>query len=309
MREPSGGNGWDAGGRIHWAEDPAPLSGSQPNYLPMPAMPRFFTFDRLQPPVCRLGLATRGNTRLTGDDVLVALERGLNYWNWCGHQDGMADAIRQLGPRRKQVLIAAQLWARDAQGVQSELQQVLDRLRIDTLDVATHYYVERPEEWRQIAGPEGALQGLRKAQDRGRVGMIGLTTHQRELAVRILRERRLDLLMIRYNAAHRGAEDRIFPEAGDLQMPLVAFTALRWCDLLKPTPADPADFAPPPVRDWYRFVLAHPAVSIALAAPGNRSELLHTLGLLDDWRPPTPAELQAMRAHGDRVHRHARAFV
>ena len=102
MREPSGGNGWDAGGRIHWAEDPAPLSGSQPNYLPMPAMPRFFTFDRLQPPVCRLGLATRGNTRLTGDDVLVALERGLNYWNWCGHQDGMADAIRQLGPRRKQ---------------------------------------------------------------------------------------------------------------------------------------------------------------------------------------------------------------
>ena len=87
-------------------------------------MPRFFTFDPMQPPVCRLGLATRGNTRLTGDDVLLALERGLNYWNWCGHQDGMADAIRQLGPRRKQVLIAAQLWARDEQGVQSELQQV-----------------------------------------------------------------------------------------------------------------------------------------------------------------------------------------
>ena len=112
-----------------------PCLAASANYLPMTAMPRFFTFDRLQPPVCRLGLATRGNTRLTGDDVLVALERGLNYWNWCGHQDGMAEAIRQLGPRRKQVLIAAQLWARDEQGVQSELQQVLDRLRIDSLDV------------------------------------------------------------------------------------------------------------------------------------------------------------------------------
>ena len=289
--------------------DPVPISGGLSFYLPMPEMPRFFTFDRMRVPVCRLGLATRGNTDLTRDDVLLALERGLNYWNWCGHQDGMAAAIRELGSQRKRVVIAAQLRARDEQGVRTELQQVLDRLKVDCLDVATHYYVERLEEWKQIAGPEGALQGLRKAQVRGRVGVIGLTTHQRELALRILRERRLDLLMIRYNAAHRGAEDRIFPDAADLQTPLVAFTALRWCDLLKPTPEDPAHFTPPPARDWYRFVLAHPSVSIALAAPGNRTELLQALGLLDDWRPPTPAELQAMRDHGDRVHRHAKAFV
>ncbi len=272
-------------------------------------MPRFFTLDRMQVPVCRLGLATRGNTHLTREDVLLALDRGLNYWNWCGHQDGMAEAIGELGSQRKRVVIAAQLWARDEQGVQTELQQVLDRLKVDCLDVATHYYVEGLEEWRQITGPGGALQGLRKARDRGRVGAIGLTTHQRELALRILRERRLDLLMIRYNAAHRGAEGRIFPEAADLRVPLVAFTGLRWCDLLKPTPEDPVEFTPPPARDWYRFVLAHPSVSIALAAPGNRSELLHTLGLLDDWRPPTAEELQSMRAHGDRVYRHARTFV
>ena len=48
----------------------------------MPGMPRFFTLDGTQVPVCRLGLATRGNTHLTRDDVLLALDRGLNYWNW-----------------------------------------------------------------------------------------------------------------------------------------------------------------------------------------------------------------------------------
>ena len=66
--------------------------------------------------VCRLGLATRGNTHLTKDDVLFALEQGLNYWNWCGYEDGMVQAIRELGPKRKQVVIAAQLSARDSQG-------------------------------------------------------------------------------------------------------------------------------------------------------------------------------------------------
>ncbi len=275
----------------------------------MPGMPRFFKFNRIETPVCRLGLATRGNTHLKKDDVLFALERGLNYWNWCGREDGMAEAIRELGSQRKQVLIAAQLWARDDRGLTAELEQVFDRLGIDYLDVATLYYVERTEEWREITSPRGVLQGLREAQDRGRIGMIGLTTHQRRLAVQVLKEGQLDLLMVRYNAAHRGAEDEIFPEAKVSNTPLVAFTALRWCDLLKRTPEDPADFIPPAVQDWYRFVLAHPAVSVALSAPDNRRELVQILRIPADWRPPTSTELQTMRAHGDRVHRHSRAFV
>ena len=60
------------------------------------------------PPVCRLGLATPGNTNTQSDDVLYALERGINYWNWCGHDDGMIQAVRQLGPRRGNIVRAAQ---------------------------------------------------------------------------------------------------------------------------------------------------------------------------------------------------------
>lgn len=289
--------------------EPVPLARGGTIQSLMPGMPRFFKFNRNATPVCRLGLATRGNTHLTKDDVLFALEQGLNYWNWCGHEDGMAEAIRELGSQRKQVLIAAQLWARDSQGSKAELEQVFERLQVDHLDVATLYYVERTEEWREITSPRGALEGLRKAQDQGQIGMIGLTTHQRRLAVQVLKEVQLDLLMVRYNAAHRGAEDEIFPKAEASKTPLVAFTALRWCDLLKRTPEDPADFIPPAVHDWYRFVLAHPALSIALAAPDNQRELLQTLRLLADWRAPTSTEFQTMRAHGDRVHRHSRAFV
>jgi len=41
-------------------------------------------------PVCRLGLATRGNTHLASQDVAHAIDRGINYLNWCGHPDGMS---------------------------------------------------------------------------------------------------------------------------------------------------------------------------------------------------------------------------
>ena len=61
--------------------------------------------------------------------------------------------------------------------------------------------------------------------------------------------------MIRYNAAHRGAEREVFPVTDALGLPVIAYTALRWGGLLRPTPDDPPGFVVPPAPAWYRFVL------------------------------------------------------
>jgi hypothetical protein len=47
---------------------------------------------------------------------------------------------------------------------------------------------------------------------------------------------------------------------------------------------------------------------VVLMAPNGRSELEENLKLLDDWRPPTPAEFDAMAAHGQRVRKNAGRF-
>ena len=272
-------------------------------------MSKFFRLKQINKFVCRLGLATRGNTHLSKDDVLFALEQGVNYWNWCGHEDGMAQAFRTLGLRRNQIVLATQLSARDSQGIQYEVEQMLDQLETDHLDVANFYYVEHDKEWKEIMAPFGAFEGLRELQDEGKVKMIGLTTHQRYLAAQVLDENHLDLLMIRYNAAHRGAEEIIFPATEGSKTPVVAFTALRWKDLLKKTPEDPINFTLPPVKEWYRFSLSHPAVSIVLSAPDNRNELLKNLEHLADWRLPTAKESKLLREHGDRVCKSSRRFT
>jgi predicted aldo/keto reductase-like oxidoreductase len=274
----------------------------------MVPMPRLCRFSSCGFSVCRLGLATRGNTSLDKGDVLYALERGVNYWNWCGHEDGMSKAIRELGPRRNQVVIAIQLSAREHREARRELDEVLIQLKTDYVDIVTFYYVETEKEWAQIIGPQGSLGSMEQARSEGRLKMIGLTTHQRSLAQRILASRRLDLLMVRYNAAHRGAEKDLLPLAQQLEVPLVSFTGLRWKALLSGTREDPEGFTPPPAREWYRFVLAHPAISVVLMAPGGKRELLGNLELLTDWRAPTQLEYEALKLHGDRVRRHAGSF-
>jgi predicted aldo/keto reductase-like oxidoreductase len=258
--------------------------------------------------VCRLGLATRGGGHLTSADIHRALDCGVNFLNWCGTPDALSQTIAGLGPRRRDVYVCVQLEARTAADAERELAQMLAELRTDYVDVLTFYYVEEHAEWQEIIGPGGALDYCREAQYAGRVRMIGLTSHQRPLAASMARSGLLDLLMIRYNAAHRGAEVEIFPVTDSLELPVVAYTCLRWGGLLRGTPDDPPAFKVPRAPAWYRFVLQHPAVSVALMAPDNRSELEEDLAVLDAPGPLSAEDYGQLAEHGKRVKKHAGSF-
>ena len=224
-------------------------------------------------PVCRLGLACRGDSSLAVDDIFYALDRGVNYLNWPGLAEGPTDgdafstAVASLGSRRESVVVCAQVGARSAADAAVELRSVLAALATDYIDVLTLYYVESPEEWDEITSAGGVMRYLQDAKRDGVVGRIGVTSHQRSGAAQMAQSGHLDLLMIRYNAAHRGAERDVFPITASLGMPVVAFTALRWGALLLRTPADLPGRPVPSAADWYRFVLQHPAVTVTLAAP------------------------------------------
>jgi predicted aldo/keto reductase-like oxidoreductase len=264
-----------------------------------------FTFDR---PLCRLGLATRGDSRLTPLDVEHALAGGVNFLNWCGVPDALSRSISGLGPRRRRVMVCVQFEARTAGEAERELRQILHELHSDYVDVLTFYYVEERAEWEQIAGPGGALEFCRQARRDGKVRALGLTTHQRPLAADVARSGLLDLLMIRYNAAHRGAETEIFPVTQALGLPVVVYTCLRWGALLRGTPEDPAGLVVPSAPAWYRFALQNPAVTVALMAPETGAELVQDLTALDRNTRLTNEEYSALTAHGARVRKYAGSF-
>ncbi len=267
-------------------------------------------------PVCRLGLASRGGpaSAITPDDVLHAVDRGVNFLNWPGFADepggadAMSDAIAALGPRRESVVVCVQFGARTAADAAGELRSILATLHTDYVDVLTFYYVEKAAEWRSLIGPGGALEYARAARRDGIIRSLGITSHQRTLAAEIARSGLVDALMIRYNAAHRGAEREVFPVTGPIGMPVIAYTALRWGALLRPTPDDPPGFRIPRAPDWYRFVLQSPSVAVVLAAPASRAELDEDLEVLDAAGPLAPSEFDRLAAHGERVRRHAGRF-
>jgi predicted aldo/keto reductase-like oxidoreductase len=265
-------------------------------------------------PVCRLGLASHGETAITPEDVLYALGRGVNFLNWPGLAEGapgddaFSAAVASLGAVRQSVVVCVQFGARTGADAATELRSALATLRTDYIDVLTLYYVEKPHEWEEITSPGGALAYLQGAKRDGTIRRLGVTSHQRKLAARMAESGLLDLVMIRYNAAHRGAERDVFPVTGSAGLPVIAYTALRWGALLHPTPDDPPRFSVPRAPDWYGFVLQHPAVAVTLAAPHTRAELEEDLQVLEATGPLEDARYAALAEHGGRVRRNAGSF-
>jgi aryl-alcohol dehydrogenase-like predicted oxidoreductase len=265
-------------------------------------------------PVCRLGLASYGRTAITPDDVLLALDRGVNFINWQGLPEGASagdafpTAISSLGAGRQRIVVCVQFGARTGADAAKELRSVLAVLGTDYIDVLTLYYVEHAAEWAEITAPGGALRYLQDVKRDGTVRRIGITSHQRTLAAEMAKTGLLDAVMIRYNAAHRGAEREVLPVTQSLGLPVIAYTALRWGALLRPTPDDPAGFLIPRPPVWYRFVLQQPAVSVVLFAPQTHAELDEDLRVLEASGPLTSEEYAVLAEHAERVRRHAGSF-
>ncbi len=115
-------------------------------------------------------------------------------------------------------------------------------------------------------------------RDEGKVQAIGMSCHDREFAGQLVSEGALDVLVARYNAAHRGAEEDIFP-----------FTATRWTYLLRRPRTWPNNGRVPTAGECYRFVLSNSNVNVCLAA-------FRQGPLADD-------DIRFMREFGDAVHR------
>jgi aryl-alcohol dehydrogenase-like predicted oxidoreductase len=143
-----------------------------------------------------------------------------------------------------------------------------------------------------------------KLQEEGKVRAIGFSCHDRRLAATLAKELPLDVLMIRYNASHRGAETEVFATLGEDRPGVIGYTATRWGMLLQGLP-ERGFPTPMTAPECYRFVLAHPSVDMVLCAARTPAELSEDVagvlaGALDRVR------LEEVHRFGDAVHASAR---
>ncbi len=248
---------------------------------------------RLGKRLFRLGLS--GTFGIDEATAREALER-VQYVFWSPRMKGLTAALKPAlaRDRERYAVAAGPLLGFVAGSVRRTAEAALRTLGTDYLDVFQLYWLGK------MSAFTGAVQEeLAKLREEGKVRAIGASIHDRPRAGRLAEESILDLLMIRYNAAHPGAESDIFPHLARRRPAIVAYTATAWRKLLR----RPRGWSGPlpTAGDCYRFCLASPHVDVVLCGPRSATELREDLAAIDRG-PLSGDELRRMRDFGRVVH-------
>jgi aryl-alcohol dehydrogenase-like predicted oxidoreductase len=244
----------------------------------------------------RIGLGS--SFGISPADVELAFDHGINFFYWGSiRRPAFGQGIRNLARKgRDKIVVVLQSYARwPGLLLQQNVTSGLWRLGLDYADVLLlGWHNQRPS--------QAILDTALELRARGRVRYLMLSGHNRPFFPEIAGENLFDLFMVRYNAAHRGAEKDVFPKLphGKKHPGICAYTATRWGTLLD-AKQTPRGERVPGAEHCYRFCLTNPDVDMVLCGPASTDHVREACRALDKG-PLDADELAWMRRVGDHVY-------
>lgn len=247
-------------------------------------------------PASRLGFASQ----YTQDPTCIraAFEAGINYFfdYQLPKEPILAELKPLLASDRASILYTVGSESRDIETLRQQRDEIRQQLQIDCIDIFFTEYLSPSDRADNI---KAVIKELYAWKAQGLIRYVGVTTHHRPTGLAVIEQRNCDVLMHRYNMAHRKAETDLLPAAQAAKIPVIAFTCTRWGTLLTQQPNETR--TPPTAADCYRFALHHPAVGLALTSPRDHAQLTENLQVL--YTPSfSPEEVDHWQNYGDFVY-------
>jgi len=159
--------------------------------------------------------------------VAYAVEKGIDFidtsrgYTTSEHKIGLA--MQQVG---KKPVLATKSLDRTADGILRDIETSLKELRVDSIDIYQNHGVRSEEDYQQITGPGGALEGMLKAKDQGLIKHIGVTSHSLDLLEKILDDDIYETIMACYSFLEPAAIKKVIPKAKTKDVGIIAMKPL-----------------------------------------------------------------------------------
>jgi len=238
--------------------------------------------------------------------VYAAVDGGINLFFAFGIDMQMTRTLRELMPSRREKLVLVTgaynyIWW--AQNARKTIEKRLRQFNTDYIDIFLFMGVMKPAEF-----TPRVHEDLLKLKEEGKVRSIGLSCHDRVFLGKLAANGDVNALMLRYNAAHRGAERDIFPHLAVHNPGIISYTATRWTYLLRRPKTWPKGGRIPTAGECYRFVLSNPHVHTVLTAPRNERELRENIAAVQKG-PLDEDDMKFMFEFGDAVYNQKKWFM
>lgn len=148
--------------------------------------------------------------------VKRALDLGINYFDTArGYGQGKSEDVMGAGlrGRREECFIASQTGAPDAEGAMKHVEETLEAMKVDVVDLYKCHGVITPENLEKVMAPGGAMDGLKKAQEQGKVRFVGMSGHRPEVLADACRTGAVDAVLVTFNFVNDAAIEKLLPVA------------------------------------------------------------------------------------------------
>jgi len=259
---------------------PVPIPTSGDHAATMEGAHARIPLGRQAIPCSRLGIGS--SYGLDADGVRHAFDRGLNLFYWGTWRrnafgDGLSDLART---QRDSLAVVVQTYSRVAALMGPSLESALRRLRIEQADFLLLGMWNR-------SPPPRILDRALELVERGLARSLIVSCHRRTTFPLYAADTRIGSIMVRYNSAHPGAEEEVFPHLGNAPPGVISYTATSWGRIVDPEKTPPGEKTPR-ASDCYRFALTRPEVDVCLSGPRDMEQLDEALAALD--RGPMDAD-------------------
>lgn len=182
--------------------------------------------------VSPIGFGALPIQRLSTDEAVellrASIRLGLNFIdsaNMYGDSEVMIGKALQ-GAAASEIILATKSLARDAETIFQHVELSRTRMKSDFIHIYQLHAVNDSIHLQQVLAPGGALEGLKKARDKGWVGSIGITGHRVDVLIEALKTGEFATVQVPYNFIETEPEHELFPLARERGIGIIAMKPL-----------------------------------------------------------------------------------
>lgn len=168
----------------------------------------------------------RVDAKTAAELLLQAEKAGINFIDTARGYTVSEELIGEgLEGRRKNWIIATKSMARDKENMSRDIGISLRNLKTDYIDLYSMHNIQTKKDLDRVFEEDGAYRALEEAKKEGRIGHIGLTTHNLDLAAEAIEAGRFETLMVAYNIVETKAE-AVIRRAAELNIGVIVMKPL-----------------------------------------------------------------------------------
>ncbi len=177
--------------------------------------------------VSRIGFGGIPIQRLTEDEAITVVQRCLDLGvTFLDSANGYTTSEERIGKaiagRREQAIIATKTPARDKATAQEHLELSLRRLNTDYIDLWQFHNVSSFDAYKQVMGPDGAMETAQEALQAGKIGHIGISSHSMDVAIKAVPSGHFETIQFPFNFVTDEAAQELVPLAREHDLGFIA---------------------------------------------------------------------------------------